>query len=86
LPRGAKYETDPVVPVIENVPMPGFPGTDTGKIVFDAADAGPEPTVLRAFTEQLYTSPPTRPVTVIGLDPFVAERVVAKPVAVHVAV
>jgi hypothetical protein len=50
---GAENPTDPVVPVIENVPMPGLPGTDTGTIVFDAADGGPEPIALRGVTVHL---------------------------------
>jgi hypothetical protein len=73
LPVGAKNPTDPVVPVIENVPMLGAGGTLFGKTKFDTADGAPEPIALRAVTEQVYASPPVKPVTVMGLDPFVAE-------------
>jgi hypothetical protein len=72
-PAAAKKATDPVVPVTENAPIDGAGGTLFGKTKFDTADGGPEPIALRAVTEQLYASPPVKPVTVIGLVPFVAD-------------
>jgi hypothetical protein len=51
------------------VPIVGAPGAAAvaGVTLFEAADAGPVPTMFVAATVKLYAVPPVRPATVIGL-------------------
>jgi hypothetical protein len=48
------------------VPMVGAPGTVDGVTLFEAPDAAPLPTALRAVTAKVYACPFVRPLTVTG--------------------
>ena len=50
------------------VPIVGAPGKVAGLTAAEAVEAGPLPTLLVAYTVQVYGSPLVSPVTMIGLD------------------
>jgi hypothetical protein len=65
---GAVQETEEVVsPAVAATPV-GTPGGPTGVTEFDAADAGPTPTLFVAVTVNVYAVPFVRPVTVHDVD------------------
>jgi hypothetical protein len=60
------------------VPIVGAPGTVAGVTLFDAADAGPAPTALVAFTVNVYAVPFASPVTVMEVHGAVHDPVMAE--------
>jgi hypothetical protein len=65
------------------VPIVGAPGTVAGVTLLEAADAGPVPIALVAFTVKVYAVPFVSPVTVIGLDAPVAVMLPGLEVTVY---
>ena len=64
----------------------GTPGAVGNVTEFVSAEAGPEPTALRAVTAHVYALPFVKLETVIGLDVLVAEPAAPPLLDVHVAV